>query len=91
MTDSPLTDIRSRLDAIDEQIVTLLHERAKLSLAAGRIKAGQLPVYQPEREKLLLEKITRQEGPLPKKALLTIYTEILRASRKLQTDNHEHC
>ncbi len=82
-----LTDIRAQLDALDEQLVSLLHKRAALSIAAGRAKAGQTPVHQPERERLLLEKITQQKGPLPQKALLAIYEEILRTSRALQADN----
>ena len=77
----------AQLDALDEQLVSLLHKRAALSIAAGRAKAGQTPVHQPERERLLLEKITQQKGPLPQKALLAIYEEILRTSRALQADN----
>ncbi len=90
MPDNSLRAIRRQLDEIDKQLVALLHKRAELSIAAGRVKAGKTPVHQPRREKLLLEKITRQKGPLPPKALLAIYAQILQASRNLQQEDTFH-
>ena len=43
--------LRTRIDAIDGQLVSLLNERAACALAVGRLKelAG-LAIYQPARE-----------------------------------------
>ncbi len=79
-----LESIRQKLDDIDEQIVKLLHRRADLSIAAGKAKAGKEAVYQPLREKKLLQKITAAPGSLPQQSLLKIYGEILHASKELQ-------
>jgi chorismate mutase/prephenate dehydratase len=93
--------LRSKIDAIDEKIIALLGERAALSVKVGEVKkeAG-LPVFNPEREASLLERIAEfnsrdlpkftsggaEISPLPKEHLLAVYKEILSSSRALQED-----
>ena len=80
-----LDECRAAINAIDEQIVQLLHQRATVSMAVGRYKkARQIPVLQPNREEELLERLVQEKGPLPENHLRTIYTAILQSSRDLQ-------
>ena len=83
----PVTDklqkIRTRIDAIDDQIVDLLAERAALAQDIGHAKKG--PKYRPEREAQVLRRVTaRNPGPLSESAIARLYTEIMSACRALE-------
>ena len=60
-----LHDWRSRIDEIDRKLVELLNERSRCALEIGKLKqAANLPLYQPEREKEVLENAEQLEsGP----------------------------
>ncbi len=83
-----LDDLRQQIDAVDEELVRLLNERAQLSLDVGRRKAAspEARYFAPERERDMLDRLVAQHaaGPLPKEALLAIYREIISASIALQ-------
>ncbi len=82
-----LTKIRKAIDRIDEQIVTLLNKRAVLSVEVSKHKRRtNTPVFAPDREKLLLDRVVKRGrlGPLPASALQAIYREIISASIALQ-------
>ncbi|TAK23152.1 MAG: prephenate dehydratase [Chloroflexota bacterium] len=81
-----LDDCRTRIDALDAELVRLLSERARVSLRVGELKAGkQAPIYVPDREARVFENLEkRNTGPLPDLALRHIWTEILSSSRALQ-------
>ncbi|MDB5809151.1 MAG: pheA [Betaproteobacteria bacterium] len=82
MTDT-LKKIRARIDAIDDDIVDLLGERAALAQDIGHAKTGAK--YRPEREAQVLRRVTgRNKGPLPSAALARLYTEIMSACRALE-------
>ena len=50
-----ITDWRIRIDALDEQIVKLLNERAACAIAIGDIKRQtSAAIYEPGREKMEL-------------------------------------
>ncbi len=84
MTPTNLDTLRQRIDAIDEAIVALLHERAALSRQVGACKGGEA-IFQPFREKAVLDRITALPGDsLPKDHLRAIYREILSSSRSIQ-------
>ena len=56
--DADLAPIRTQIDAVDAQLLTLLNERAKLAQQVGEVKQKHdQPVYRPERESVVLEKI----------------------------------
>ncbi|MDD4891096.1 MAG: chorismate mutase, partial [Phycisphaerae bacterium] len=59
--DNPsLDDLRKRIDALDANIVELLNQRAAVVVDIGRIKnAAGTPVYAPDREKQVIERIVR--------------------------------
>ena len=81
-----LSDLRVKIDSVDQQIVDLLNQRANLSLGVGRYKAAKgESIYKPFREQEVMNKIANSSpGPLPDKHLRTIYREIMSSSRHLQ-------
>ncbi len=79
----PLKLLRNRIDALDDRLVKLLSQRAKLAQRVGRLKAGG--VYRPEREAQVLRRIIRaNRGPLTEAALARVFTEIISACRALE-------
>ncbi|MBF0532770.1 MAG: prephenate dehydratase [Candidatus Omnitrophica bacterium] len=81
-----LKDLRLKIDGIDERIVQLLNDRAKLSQAIGqnKLRDGQA-VYAPHREKEVLDFIRKNnQGPLTPAALQAIYCEIMSSSLALE-------
>jgi chorismate mutase / prephenate dehydratase len=81
-----LLELRHGIDAVDDEILTLLNKRAGLSLEVGRRKAGRdTAVFKPFREQEVLARLAAANpGPLPGNHLLSIYREILSSSRRLQ-------
>lgn len=81
-----LTEVRHAIDDIDTKILELLNKRSSLSLEVGSIKADEKSnVFKPQREIEILERLsTRNPGPLPRKAIQTIWREIFSSSRSLQ-------
>ena len=61
-----LSDWRRQIDEIDRKLVELLNQRSRCALEVGKIKqAENLPLYQPEREREVLENAERiNSGPL---------------------------
>lgn len=78
-----LKNIRSRIDALDEQLVELLSARARLAQQIGGLKQGS--VYRPEREAQVLRHIAQfNPGPLSGRALARVFTEVMSACRALE-------
>ena len=77
-----LEDLRNQIDSIDRKLVELLNERAHVVVEVGKLK-GQIggPIYAPDREKAVLEKISKiNQGPLPDKTLAAIWRELMSGS-----------
>lgn len=83
MTD-PLKAVRDEIDALDERLLALLNERARLAQRIGALKQDG-PAYRPERETEVLTRLRALgAGPLPPEAITRIYTEIMSACRALE-------
>jgi chorismate mutase/prephenate dehydratase len=82
----PLAPIRTRINGIDEKLVSLLNERATLVVQVGKAKAkAGLPTYAPDREAQLLKRIIAMStGPLPARTLEAMYRELMSGSFSLQ-------
>lgn len=81
-----LRELRDRIDALDEQIVSLLNARAACALEIGEIKkeAG-LEIYQPGREKDVLDHVQRvNAGPLDGDAIRRLFERIIDEARRLE-------
>lgn len=81
-----LDELRKQIDALDEKIVELLNQRAEIVVQVGRIKnADGTPVYAPDREKIVLDRIRRMnQGPLPDRTITAIYRELMSGSLALE-------
>ncbi|MGD2095442.1 MAG: prephenate dehydratase [Phycisphaerales bacterium] len=77
-----LEELRKRIDEIDHQLVKLLNERARVVVDIGKLKSKtDKPVYSPDREKAVLERVTKaNEGPLPDKCIVAIWRELMSGS-----------
>ncbi len=83
-----IEELRKRIDVLDRQLVELLSERAKAALTIGHLKAEtSLPVYEPNREKVIYQNIcAANKGPLPDSELTHIYERIIDVMRSIQRD-----
>ena len=81
-----LEKYRDLLDKIDKKIVDCIIERYQYVKEIGKIKkANNLPIYVPEREKKLLQKLADySEGRLDKDTLNAIYKEIISGAIRLE-------
>ena len=77
---------RRRIDAIDEQLMRLLNSRSACALEIGRIKRRLgLPVYSPEREAWILDRVERENpGPLDARAVRRVFERVIDESRRLE-------
>ena len=82
---------RKRIDEIDLELAKLLSERSNCVIEIGKIKRQkQLPVYDPEREKEILERLLHDNrGPLDNEALKRLFERILDESRRVERIVHE--
>jgi len=84
---SSLEDLRRDIDRVDEVIVRLLNERARVVCEIGRVKkdTGE-QVYQPEREKAVIEHVRgiAVEGPLGPEAIARLFERIIDEARRLE-------
>jgi chorismate mutase len=78
-----LSDWRRRIDDIDRKLVQLLNERSHCALEIGKIKQEQkLPLYQPDREREVLENAERSNpGPLSDAAIRRLFERIIDEAR----------
>ena len=82
-----LEDLRKDIDRVDEVLVRLLNERARCACEIGRIKKEKnVEIYQPEREKQVLEhvKSVAAEGPLEPEAIARLFERIMDEARRLE-------
>jgi chorismate mutase/prephenate dehydratase len=85
--DQQLADLRRRIDAIDQQLVALLNERARVVVDIGHVKreSGKTPIYAPDREQSVLDRIRQANtGPLPDACLMAIWRELMSGSFALE-------
>ena len=78
--------LREKIDAMDEQIIRLLNERAEAASTIGHLKRdAELPVYEPRREEEVFNNVRKlNPGPLPDAELLHVYERIIDVMRTLQ-------
>ena len=84
-----MEELRHRIDVIDDQLVRLLNVRVACALEIGRLKHDSgLPIYQPEREKQVLEQVrtsaTKLSGPLEAEAVVRIFERIIDEARRAE-------
>lgn len=77
---------RRRIDLIDTQLMGLLNSRSACAVEIGKLKhALGLPVYSPEREAAVLERVMRENpGPLDPMAVKRVFERIIDEGRRLE-------
>jgi chorismate mutase/prephenate dehydratase len=85
--DSELLDLRTRIDAVDRELLALLNRRAGLALAVGEVKKREgSVVFRPEREAQVIDGLKSENpGPLKSDSVAPIWREIMSACRALET------
>jgi len=85
--ESPLSRIRARIDAIDQELLHLISARAALAREVADVKVanGDRRFYRPEREVAVLRRIKeRNPGPLNGEEMTRLFREIMSACLALE-------
>jgi chorismate mutase/prephenate dehydratase len=79
-----LRQYRDQIDRIDDELLRLFNERARLAQRIGHEKNGSV-VLRPEREAQVLRRMgDSNPGPLSRDAITQLYTEIMSQCRALE-------
>jgi len=81
-----LAELRGSIDSIDDRILGLLNERARLVMQVGRLKQSQSRDFHvPNREREIYERLSSNNpGPFPNEAIRSVFREIISASLALE-------
>jgi len=83
VSDSELERLRGEIDRLDERLLGLINDRARLARDIGTLKVGQ--AYRPEREAQVLRRIKeRNPGPLAAETVALLFREIMSACLALE-------
>jgi chorismate mutase len=90
--------LRKRIDLLDDVLLRIFNERARLALEIGHVKKERgLPVYDPAREKRIFARMKGDNpGPLDDGAILRLFERVVDESRRLeriesQGEGREEC
>jgi len=76
--------LRREIDAVDDELLKLITQRAKLASRIGTLKAGA-PTYRPEREAEILRRVAQANpGPLAVERVTGVFRELISACRGLE-------
>lgn len=78
--------IREEIDRLDGELLRIFNRRAQLALDIGALKKERgLPIYDPDREKRILERVQRDNpGPLSNEAIVRLFERVIDESRSLE-------
>jgi len=83
-----LAGLRQSIDAVDDQVLGLLNQRAKLAAEVGRLKSAAEPetiFHAPKREREVLARLESvNPGPFPSAAVRTVFQEVMSACLSLE-------
>jgi chorismate mutase len=81
-----LAALRRRIDELDQQMLQLIAERVRVVLSVGEYKRKHaLPVYDPERERAMLDKLcARAPEPLDGDTVRRIFERLIDESRRIE-------
>jgi chorismate mutase len=86
VADNELETLRRSIDAVDTRLLELIHERVRLVLEVGAYKAKRgLAVYDPERERRMLERLSAlAQPPVEPDTVRRIFERLIDESRRLE-------
>jgi chorismate mutase len=78
--------LRQRIDLLDDVLLRIFNERARLALEIGHLKKGlDLPVFDPSREKRIFARMKQDNpGPLDDDAIIRLFERVIDESRRLE-------
>jgi chorismate mutase/prephenate dehydratase len=81
----PLYKWRHKIDSIDNELVRLLNERARIACELGAVKiASGLPAYDGKRERQVLARIRAENrGPLGPESMTSIFRRVILETRRI--------
>jgi chorismate mutase len=81
-----MDDLRKRIDLLDDVLLRIFNERARLALEIGHVKKDLgLPVYDPAREKRIFARMKEENpGPLDDGAIVRLFERVVDESRRLE-------
>jgi len=78
---TPLSELRDKIDAIDEKILQLINQRASCAIEVAKTKMAQGEqgtFYRPDRESLVLRRIMEiNQGPISDVAAAGFFRELM--------------
>jgi chorismate mutase/prephenate dehydratase len=81
-----LKQYRDQIDAIDEQMLKLVNQRAKFAREIGSLKDDGV-IYRPEREAQVLRRLqANNQGPLSAEAVANIFRSVMSNCRALEKE-----
>src|SRR4051812_40071135 len=88
-TPPSLRDLRARIDQLDQDILSLINQRASVAAEIGKAKAENgADVFSPAREEEVLQHVlalnVKNGGPLGSECVRAVFREIMSGSRALQ-------
>jgi chorismate mutase len=93
-----IDEIRKRIDLLDDVLLRIFNERARLALQIGHLKKDMgLPVFDPAREKRIFARMKEDNpGPLDGGAIVRLFERVVDESRRLerimsQGEGREEC
>ena len=86
-----IEDWRRKIDEIDGKLVELLNARSRCAIEIGKIKHDlNLRVYDPEREREILERIKETNGgPLDDEGLQRLFERVIDECRRIERRERE--
>lgn len=84
--DEQLADLRVKIDSVDQELLSLLNQRAQLAQAVGEVKKiDGSPVFRPDREIQVIDRVRNgNPGPVRDDSIAPIWREIMSACRALE-------
>ena len=87
-TITPLSELRDKIDKIDQQILDLINQRASCAVDVAKTKVAlgeQGSFYRPDRESLVLRRIKDlNPGPLPDQTAVRFFRELMSSCLALE-------
>ncbi|MBM4364557.1 MAG: prephenate dehydratase [Deltaproteobacteria bacterium] len=87
-----LDSLRAEIDSVDDELLALLDQRARIVARATRAKrSARLPLHDPEREKQIFERLEKRltgtrRAAFPVAALRPVFREILSACLSVESE-----
>lgn len=84
--ENQLDELRKLIDALDDDLAELLHQRMQVVKQVGQLKrTDKATIYRPEREKAIIDRLTaNSKGVLNRAAIEAIFFEIFAVSRNYE-------